>query len=107
MLLLCLASCKQKDDAPIPPKKMEAILTDLHIAEAYSMTLDDSLHRAIHKNIDSLAVYYRDVMAHHNVSEAELRESLEWYKNNVKDFDSTYSAVNTQLTAIEDKMNKK
>ncbi len=106
-LLLGTLSCNQKSTAPIPPKKMEAILTDLHMAEAYSMMLDDSLHRAIHKNTDSLAVYYRDVMAHHNVSEADLKESLAWYKDNVKDFDTAYGNVIVRIATIEDKLNKK
>lgn len=100
-LLLCFAACKQNDQPPIPPQKMEEILTDLHYAEVYSMMLDDTLHQARSRNMDSLAVYYKDVLAHHKVSEDAFMQSMDWYKNHAEDIDSVYSHVLLRVSAAE------
>lgn len=104
-LVLCtfiFISCKETvfDDgkAGISHAEMAAILTDLHIAEAYSNVLrEDTGNRAGQKNIDSLAVYYKEVLQHHNVTLKDFEESMTYYREHPAQLDSVYSIVVTEL----------
>jgi hypothetical protein len=91
IVLVLLASCKRKGEPAIQPAQMEKILTDIHIAEAYSVMVNDSLHHIRNKNYDSLAVYYNDIFAHYHVSKEQFIKSIAWYKNNPEDLDSVYA----------------
>src|SRR5437899_1395819 len=87
-----LFSCK--NIAPsnhLSPDLMKKILKDINIAESYSLVVKDSLHKGGSKNIDSLAVYYKDIFAHYKITAAQFTESLNWYKENPDDLDSVYS----------------
>ena len=94
-------SCKQADDQHLPPAKMEQIMFDIGIAESYSTKSKDNTNFGGIKNIDSLAVYYTDILAHHKVTPAEFRQSLNWYKKHPDDMDSLY----THLTIKADQLN--
>jgi hypothetical protein len=99
--LLLMVSCQEKDKAPVAPDKMQKIITDLHFAEVYSSMVDDTLHIARNKNKDSLAVYYRDILAHHKITEQEFMTGLEWYKIHPDELDSIYSRILPQMNALE------
>ena len=110
MLITCMLffmACKQEKPADIPPPKMELILTDLHLAETYSSMVSDSLHRVNEKNIDSLAVYYNDILKHHNVSKEEFKSSLEWYRNNPSELDTVYGHMIQDMIIVDAKYPKK
>lgn len=101
LLFVLLAGCKSKDKPAIEPERMEKILTDLHIAEAYSTMVNDSLHHVRNKNFDSLAVYYNDIFAHHNVSKEEFMQSVTWYKLHPDDLDTIYAHVQVATGLLE------
>lgn len=89
---MCLVSCKVTPNStpPVPAEKMQKVLLDLHVAEVYSSMLDDSLHQARNKNMDSLAGYYSDVFAHHHITREEFAQGVEWYKKHPSEMDSLY-----------------
>lgn len=73
LVLLSSISCqwtkKQETENLIDINKMAAILADLYLAEHYSQHLHqtDSLFPNLRKNKDSLAAYYHDIFAHHDI----------------------------------------
>lgn len=92
-MCLLFTSCKDRasaDDTHLPQDKMEAVLTDLHLAEVYSSMVSDSLHEPRSKNMDSLALYYKYVFAHHNITVEEFEQSFEWYRTHPGTLDSSY-----------------
>ncbi len=100
-VLSFVASCKYKS-AHLPPQKMEAVLEDLHLAEAYSIVVQqDSTHQGEERHADSLAAYYQLVLRHHNITLKELEESLVWYKQNAQELDSIYGRMINDLTEKE------
>lgn len=86
-------SIEPEDYAHIPMDRMEQILMDLHMAEVYSSMLDDSTHTSRSKNIDSLAVFYKDVFAHHNITQDEFEQSFEWYRTHPAEIDTLYKRM--------------
>lgn len=104
VLLSCCAVAACNEDKKTPPieiSRMGKILTDLQVAEVYSSMVDDSLHRVMPKNHDSLAVYYNDVLAHHKVTQQEFEKALDWYKSNPDLLDTAYKQMISQLTLLE------
>lgn len=79
-IISTLQACKEAPGKHLPQKKMEDVLLDLAMAEAYSGVTRDNLHPSGAKNIDSLAYYYRQILDHHKVSVEEFRQSIDWYK---------------------------
>ena len=89
-----MLACKGKKSTDhLSPVMMTKVLTDIHIAEAYSTMIKDSLHKGNSKNIDSLAYYYKSIFAHYKITQDQFNESLEWYRQNPEDFDSIYVNV--------------
>ncbi len=97
-----LVACN-KDQPKINPTKMQAILTDVQYAEAYSMqTQKDSALRGNKKNIDSLSAFYAVIFNHHHISSEDYFQSLEWYKKHPTDLDSIYLKMIPEFTKQED-----
>ena len=95
-------SCKEKSTASISPEKMQRVLLDIHLAETYSMTLhEDSTRRNSERNLDSLAVFYRSIWKHHNITQQEFEQSLTWYKRNPETLDSIYTAMIPEIIKLE------
>lgn len=110
LILLCsvvMFSCKPKEEGHLSQDKMERVITDLQIAEVNSMIMSDSTHQARNKNYDSLAVYYKDVLHHHNLTLEEFSKSLEWYKNNPDELDTVYAHVITDLSIMSGETDRK
>lgn len=102
VILLLLPSCKDdKSEEHLSREKMIDLLTDIHIAEVYSSMAGDSLHRVLTKNIDSVAVYYKSILNHHNLSLEEFRNSLDWYSHNPAEMDSVYIGIQNKLITME------
>ena len=88
-----LQSCKG-DKPPIAPKRMEAILYDVQMAEVYStMAGKDSTKDFAQKNEDSLAVYYASIFRHYGISAGEFKTAVEWYRAHPADLDSIYTKM--------------
>ena len=87
-------SCKNNGGGDhLPPKVMQKVLLDISIAESYSTVVKDSTHKQGGKNIDSLTAFYKDIFAHHHITEEQFTESLDWYKSNPTELDSMYTAL--------------
>ena len=90
MVGVMLVSCHRNMGDHIPPKIMSKILFDINIAESYSITLKDTLHRNGIKNTDSLATFYKDIFAHYNITQQQFETSMTWYKEHPEDLDTMY-----------------
>lgn len=103
VVLICiLSSCDEgRPKDVLDAKKMEAVLTDIYLAEANSTLVNDSAHTIRNRNIDSLAVYYKAILAHHNISKETLIQSVDWYKRNPEDLDTIYARVITDLNRLQ------
>jgi hypothetical protein len=99
LLLLIASGCKEKGGSHLPRKVMKEVLLDISLAEGYSIMVKDSLHPAGSKNYDSLAVFYKDIFAHHNITQQQFEESLDWYKENTSELDSVYAIMQTVISA--------
>lgn len=112
LLLVMLASCnsldrkRQKEEPPIPISKMEDIVMDLHLAEVYSSITRDSNHMVTIKNIDSLALYHRDVIAHHNLTLDQFNDITEWFKYHPVELDTVYSRIVPRMVEMEARLTK-
>jgi hypothetical protein len=101
---LLLLSCKTDKKEHMPPQKMKALLTDIHLAEAYSLMLKkNTLSQASGKDIDSLSVYYATIFKHHGVSIRSFDESLDWYKDHPEELDSVYQNMIPEITKLQAK----
>jgi hypothetical protein len=103
-LLLACKSKKQGDH--ISPAVMSKVLVDIHIAEAYSTMVKDSLHKGNSKNMDSLAYYYKNIFAHYRITQDQFDKTIEWYRQNPEEFDSAYANVIPALTKMQENKGK-
>jgi hypothetical protein len=102
VVLSMVFSCN-RNKPKIEATKMQAVLTDVHYAEAYSMiTQKDSSLRGNKKNIDSLASFYALIFKHHHISSKDYFQSLEWYKAHPNELDSVYLKMIPEFTKEED-----
>lgn len=104
VLILCMfAACKKPEDKPpFARSKMAQVITDLQIAENYSLGLypkNDSNVQRFSKNTDSLYVFYSSILNHYQLSFDDFNQALGWYKNHPSEMDSL-------LTTALDCLNK-
>ena len=97
IVLLCcamyiLVGCKQ-DAAHMPQSRMAPILADLHLADAYSSLVRDSLHPNAEKNYDSLAKWTTQIFAKYGVTRQSFNQSMDWYRDRPADLDSLLAAT--------------
>ncbi|MBS1771662.1 MAG: DUF4296 domain-containing protein [Bacteroidetes bacterium] len=99
---LFVISCGNEKKADVlPADKMQQMLTDIHMAEAYSTMVNDSTHTMRNKNLDSLAVYYKQIFKHYNITPEEFAKSVDWYKKNPEMLDSIYAKIIPELSKQE------
>jgi hypothetical protein len=91
-MLILVGACK-RETPHLAPEKMAPILADLHLADAYSGIIRDTLKPAIGKNYDSLAVWTKSILAAHKITEKEFNESMDWYRDRPEILDSLYAKV--------------
>ena len=95
-------SCKSKSDGDHLPKGvMQHLLTDISLAESYSISVKDTSHKEGTKNMDSLAGFYLDVFAHYKVTQEQFDASLDWYKDHPEELDSIYSDMIPVVAAMQ------
>lgn len=99
-------SCKHATTTHLSQEKMKAVLTDIHLAESYSIVVNqDSAHQGSDKNYDSLAAYYQSIFKHHGISKTTFEQSLQWYKQNPAELDSVYTKMINGMPDLENKFN--
>ena len=91
--IIFISACKRVEHAHLPPEKIAPILADLHLADAYSGIIRDTLTPSLGKNYDSLAVWTRAILAKHHTTEKEFNQSMDWYRDRPEVLDSLYAKV--------------
>ena len=95
--LSVLLSCKHNNSTysgdHLSREMMEKVLLDINLAEAYSISAKDSVHKPGTKNMDSLSAFYKRVFDHYKITDAEFNSSLEWYKGHPEELDSVYAHI--------------
>lgn len=90
-LLLTFIACNKPTGNRLPLAKMAQILTDIQMAEVYStMVKKAPQQRGFDRNMDSLALYYKEIFAHYNITQQQFDESIQWYKAHPDEMDSIY-----------------
>lgn len=98
-------SCTQEEEKPLPREKMTELMTDIYLAEVYSSIVNDSTGLSANKNEDSLALYYKSVLNHHNITLEEFSKSLRWYSDHPAELDSVYINLLNELSTMEGLVN--
>jgi len=107
--LMFWCACKNNGNTGyhLPPKTMGKLLVDIHLAEAYSsLVKKDSANIWAQKNYDSLASYYKDILAHYNITQEQFGQSMDWYRTHPADLDSIYEKMLPEINRM-DALNKK
>ncbi|MBS1643937.1 MAG: DUF4296 domain-containing protein [Bacteroidetes bacterium] len=102
-LVFIFGACKQKTTAHLPPEQMVPILADLFIADAYSATLQDSLHKNELKNYDSLAKWTEHILARHQLTMTSFNQSMDWYRDRPNELDSLFARMIPFLDSMKSK----
>lgn len=92
--LFALVSCRQEAErSPVAMTKMEQVLLDMHLAEAYSIGLGDTAAngpKRFEKNYDSLQLFYAAILTHHGLTLKEFNKGLDWYRHHPGKLDTLY-----------------
>jgi hypothetical protein len=100
LCMFCISCSQNKDKVPsgiIPPEKMAEILTDVHIAEAYTNYKNlqaDALKQ-------SISDYYHFIFKTYGISDADFEESFDYYSKNPVAFIKVYDQVLIHLSKKE------
>ena len=108
ILLLYACSQPEQQSAVLDSEKMTGLLLDLHLAEAYSIGLGDTVENSPHrfdKNYDSLAVFYTSILAHHGTNLKQFKASLNWYRDRPGKMDTLYLNLIEALMAQKSERN--
>ena len=102
-LLLFIAACDQKK-APkgiIENKKMVAVLTDVHLVDAYISLIpyNDSVLK------QQSSKYYKAIYKKYKISQRDFDKSVKYYSQQPKVLDSMYSQVSANLSKKEKEQN--
>jgi len=92
-LVLPFAACNRVHTTHLSPTVMAPVLAELHIADAYSGLLKDTLHHSGEKNTDSLAQWSARIFARHHISMSEFNQSMDWYRDHPQELDSLFASV--------------
>ncbi len=104
LAIVLFVACKNKSGVSgdhLSPKLMELVLQDVNLAESYSTMLKDCTHKVGAKNYDSLAVYYKLIFEHYNITPEQFSQSLNWYKSHPDNLDSVYTKLTTTVTKMQ------
>ncbi len=95
VFVMLFFSCKrdQYSGDHLSKEVMQKVMLDINLAEAYSISAKDSLHRAGAKNVDSLSAFYKRIFDHYKITEQEFTQSLDWYKSHPEELDSVYARI--------------
>ena len=98
ILIILLSSCSlgeiETPEHVLSPKKLEAILTDLHLAEA-SFQINKNTENAT----QNLAMAYSNIYLKHDISENKFKSSLKYYSENTEQLEAIYAEVLSELQA--------
>lgn len=95
-ILIFISSCIHfgTPKGVLKPNEMKAVLTDMHLTDAYVSTLSDTL-----KAKELAKKYYSGIFKKHHTSLKEFEKSLTYYATEPALLDSMYQQIYTELTA--------
>ncbi len=100
--MVCLVvACDQAPDGVIPESKMEKLLVDLELADAYIDSHNDE-----YSNDSSRLALKQSIFLKHGVTPEMYDTSLVWYARNMEVYIKVYDNVIERLTSMRDKTNK-
>lgn len=102
MLFLMACSSQPKVNV-LSPAKLEPVILDLQLAEAYAngTNVTRDAH-AVSSQHDSFALYRLRILNKHGISEQEYTRSMEWYSEHPDQLDSMYTHVLTKLNLLKE-----
>lgn len=95
MFSIILWSCKKEVQPTLSDDKLVAILTDLHLAEASFMTLNQNVKDSIYK------VYYQQIFEIHEVTDSTFFKDFELLRRNPKKLEKVYKNVIEEIEQID------
>lgn len=95
------ASCQTKEQAPIPPEQLSAILIEVHLAEAYSSLMHRDTAAGTAKNLDSLGIYYKHILSKHKLTPRAFDSVVQWYRFHPAQMDSVYAKVVAHFDSLQ------
>lgn len=99
LLLALLSSCTIRPRSVLSPRKMEAVLYDLHRAEGVLQAAGYNTGKE-----EEVSAYYESILMKHCVTQACFDSSLVWYTDNPKQFCIVYGKVVERLKNNNDKI---
>ncbi len=97
-MLLC--SCA-KERPPVSEDKMLPLIVELHMADAFSTQIRDTLHKNWEKNYDSLSVWTLRILERNDMSQAEFSEAMDWYRDHPDQLQALYERAADSLDRVK------
>ena len=104
---LVLGGCNRLNSGHLPRQKMEDVLMDISFAENYSAMDQSNNHAKGTKNTDSLSIFYKEIFAHHKISQEDFTESMAWYKAHPDELDTLYGDLSSKADKMQADETKK
>ncbi len=99
--MILFVSCKEEEPL-VAEDQMAAILSDLHMAEAYAQLVPKNMGDYMTKNNDTLKILYSHIYKKYDLDTTKFNKALTWYKNRPKVFDKVYEKVLEELSIRKD-----
>lgn len=98
------ASCTQRSADVLPIEKIEAIVLDAQLAEAYVTVPGSGI--LPNQKADSIHAFYGAICSKNGVSTTQFSESLAWYGKQPATLDTIYTHVVRRLEVLQDSLSK-
>lgn len=96
LLLLSASSCTE-ERPPMSEAELLPLIIELHLADAYSTQVRDTLHPGQDKNYDSLAVWTLRILKRHQVSQQDFSAGMDWFRDHPDRLQKLYEAAADSL----------
>jgi hypothetical protein len=97
LLLVAVACSEKRPENILLPNIMEAVLTDMHVAEGFLNTRPSAID-----SLKQLGVGYREeIYKKHQTNQEQFTASFDYYNLHPEELDSIYADVITNLSKME------
>jgi AMMECR1 domain-containing protein len=98
---ICVSACNQTEQPPVSQEEMAAIMTEVHLAEAYAGLMHKASDKAPEKNLDSLGYYYKRILSKHQLSTKSFDSAVQWYRFHPAQMDSVYAKIVAHFDSLQ------
>ena len=95
-----LMSCA-RERPPVSEEAMLPLVIELHLADALSTQLRDTLHPNREKNQDSLSVWTLRILERNKMTQAEFSEAMDWYRDHPEKLQALYERAADSLERVK------